>query len=189
MNEVELLAHPDTPCVVIRRLSTCAAWRSDGRLSLRYVIDADTRNLRFAKPGGGRRRDELWRHTCFEAFLRSEDAPGYVELNFSTSGDWAAYGFSGYRAGMSQIELPVPPVIRVDEDAGRLVLTTEVSFPPFHGTNRPPTRAGLTAVIEDVGGALSYWSAAHAPGKPDFHEPASMSYPIRRDDVARGAAA
>ena len=28
---------------------------------------------------------------------------------------------------------------------------------------------GLSAVIEDLDGSLSYWSLKHPPGKPDFH--------------------
>jgi hypothetical protein len=30
-------------------------------------------------------------------------------------------------------------------------------------------RLALSAVIEEVDGALSYWALRHAPGKPDFH--------------------
>ena len=30
-------------------------------------------------------------------------------------------------------------------------------------------RLGLSAVIEETGGRLSYWALAHPPGKPDFH--------------------
>jgi hypothetical protein len=32
-----------------------------------------------------------------------------------------------------------------------------------------PWRLGLSAVIEDTRGSLSYWALAHPPGKPDFH--------------------
>lgn len=32
-------------------------------------------------------------------------------------------------------------------------------------------RLGLSAVIEEKGGALSYWALRHAPGRPDFHHP------------------
>jgi hypothetical protein len=28
---------------------------------------------------------------------------------------------------------------------------------------------GLSAVIEERDGMLSYWALRHAPGKPDFH--------------------
>jgi hypothetical protein len=35
----------------------------------------------------------------------------------------------------------------------------------------PALRIGASAVIEDDGGALSYWALRHPPGKPDFHHP------------------
>lgn len=34
-----------------------------------------------------------------------------------------------------------------------------------------PWQAGLSAVIEETGGARSYWALAHPPGEPDFHHP------------------
>jgi hypothetical protein len=40
--------------------------------------------------------DGLWRQTCFEAFIGAASAR-YCEYNFSPSGAWAAYHFSGYR--------------------------------------------------------------------------------------------
>ena len=32
-----------------------------------------------------------------------------------------------------------------------------------------PLRLGLSAVVEDVDGILSYWALRHPSGKPDFH--------------------
>jgi hypothetical protein len=34
---------------------------------------------------------------------------------------------------------------------------------------------GLSAVIEDESGALSYWALRHVPGKPDFHHPQAFA--------------
>ena len=34
---------------------------------------------------------------------------------------------------------------------------------------RASWQIGLSAVIEDAGGGMSYWALAHPPGKPDFH--------------------
>jgi hypothetical protein len=36
-------------------------------------------------------------------------------------------------------------------------------------------RIGLSAVIEDVDGGLSYWALAHPSDKPDFHHPDSFA--------------
>ena len=32
-------------------------------------------------------------------------------------------------------------------------------------------RLGLSVVVEDTNGGMSYWALAHPPGKPDFHHP------------------
>lgn len=45
------------------------------------------------------RKDELWRHICFEAFVGSPPDVAYYEFNFAPSTQWAACRFSGYRAG------------------------------------------------------------------------------------------
>ncbi len=37
---------------------------------------------------------------------------------------------------------------------------------------------GLSAVIEDRSGALSYWALKHPPGKPDFHHADSFTLQI-----------
>ena len=49
------------------------------------------------------RTDGLWRHTCFEAFIAAAVRPEYWEYNLSPSGAWAAYHFTGYRAGMEPL--------------------------------------------------------------------------------------
>ena len=62
------------------------------------------------------RADELWRTTCFEAFLRPAGGNAYQEWNFAPSGEWAAYDFSGYRDGMAPAEVAAPPYIRMEDN-------------------------------------------------------------------------
>jgi hypothetical protein len=123
-------------------------------------------------PSSPARADELWRHTCFEAFLRAPDG-SYLEFNFAPSTQWAAYRFSGYRAGMALEPIAAPKIwtkreparfeLQVELDAGFLALAS-------------PWRLALAAVIEEIGGAKSYWALAHAPGKPDFHHLDAFAY-------------
>ena len=40
-----------------------------------------------------------------------------------------------------------------------------------HLLTMQPLRLGLSAVIEDDSGKLSYWALKHPSGKPDFHHP------------------
>jgi hypothetical protein len=43
-------------------------------------------------------------------------------------------------------------------------------------SRKTPWRLGLSAVIEDKAGHMSYWALAHPPGKPDFHHMDCFAY-------------
>ena len=60
--------------------------------------------------------DELWQHTCFEAFVRASSGSEYYEFNFSPSTQWAVYRFTDYRNGMCvAAEVSTPPIdVRLD---------------------------------------------------------------------------
>ena len=87
--------------------------------------------------------------------------PAYREFNFSPSGEWAAYAFAAYRDGGPLVI--ADPIITVRRAPERLELEASV---PVEGAS---LRIGLSVVVEDAEGALSYWALRHAPGKPDFH--------------------
>lgn len=162
---VTLTPHPDTPSSAVERIQV-EVLREGDRLRLQYVVDCDTARVRWPRPAEGARTDDLWRHTCFEAFVQSD--AGYREFNASTSGHWASYRFDGYREGMR----PASEEVRVVNMEGRgvyLDLGVLIDLPPN------PGRVGLSAVIEDIDGGISYWALAHPPGKPDFHHPDSFA--------------
>jgi len=116
------------------------------------------------------RTDGLWRHTCFEAFVRASPGAAYYELNFAPSTQWAAYRFSGYRGGMrvaNEIGAPGFEVETNGEGCGLRVSAELDRLPGLPGDGA--WRLGLSAVIEETSGRKSYWALAHPPGKPDFH--------------------
>ena len=85
-----------------------------GELVFQYVLRGEMSGVRVpAAQHAAARADGLWKRTCFEAFIVDPAMPGYHELNFSPSRQWAAYRFSGYRQGMSLADVTVPPVIEV----------------------------------------------------------------------------
>ena len=92
--------------------------------------------------------------------------PAYREFNFSPSSEWGAYAFHGYRKG-GALQVELDPAIMVRRTGDRLELDAGVRWDFL-----PPGRAlrlGLSAVLEDADGLLSYWALQHPPGKPDFH--------------------
>ena len=98
--------------------------------------------------------------------------PGYYELNFSPSRQWAIYRFSRYREGMSPTDVTAPPELHVRRFDDRLELEAVIRLPDLTALEAGCTlKLALTAVVEDNSGTLSYWALKHAPGKPDFHHP------------------
>src|SRR5579863_7344904 len=95
-----LVAHPQTPAALPATLVADVRRVSPAVLRCDFVLQADLTRLALPAPRTGERRDELWRQTCFEAFVSAAEACGYCEFNFSPSGDWAAYQFEDYRTGM-----------------------------------------------------------------------------------------
>lgn len=143
------------------------ARRAGKVLSLEYGLAGPVELVRWPQAAARARTDELWRTTCFEAFVRTAD--GYVEYNLSPSGAWAAYRFDGYREGMRALEI-APPFIVTRMAQGRFGLTVDVELP-----EDARDVVGLTAVIEGLDGAIAYWGLAHPSDKPDFHHPDSFA--------------
>jgi len=170
---VQLLAHPRTPCPLVRALEVTLARDRAGDLHLDFALTGDVVSLRVPEAGAPARRDGLWRHTCFEAFFAPGSGTGYREFNFSPSGDWAAYDFRGLREGVASPDLSRPP--RIDVVVHDHVLRLSVSLAAADVCVSGTLHAGLTAVVEDVSGARSYFALAHPRAEPDFHDPAGFA--------------
>ena len=180
----------DAVAVVLRRPGQAP------ELQLRYRLQG-LEGLRLPEPSrAASRRDELWQHTCFEAFVGIPAQQAYWEFNLSPSGDWAAYRFSAYRQGQQQepsyADLPVelhPLALQPDlhpasaaeavGDVQTLELSCCFALPPeLAGASL--LQLGLTAVLEtdlpqtdladSPGGGLSYWALEHPATQADFHD-------------------
>ena len=156
-----LQRHPDFPCESVAAIAVAVARPRAGRLELAFSVRGATSALVLPPPAAAVRTDGLWRHTCFEAFLGAGE--GYYEFNLSPSGAWAAYRFDGYRQGMAAADV-ASPASGVARRADGFDLTAAIDLPPDAAGP-----LGLSAVIEEAGGRLSYWALAHPPGRPDFH--------------------
>jgi hypothetical protein len=142
------------------------------RLVLQYLLRGDMPRIRVPPAWSPDRADGLWKHTCFEAFIAIPGAPGYYELNFSPSRQWAIYRFSGYRERMSPTDVTAPPELHVRRSDDRLELDAVIRLSDLTAVEAGRMlKLALTAVVEDNSGTLSYWALKHAPGKPDFHHP------------------
>jgi hypothetical protein len=172
---IALQCHAASACEAVQALHVTVRTHHR-RLILSYALAGDVKRLRVPAEGASQRAHELWRHTCFEAFIGETGAPSYCELNFAPSRAWAMYRFSARRQGMLAITDSRAPEITVRYTDAGLALEACVflhDLIPPRATQR--LHLGLAAVLEDEDGRLSYWAALHPPGKPDFHHPVSFT--------------
>lgn len=162
---LELKRHPDSYCAAVTRIAVDIARPHPDRLVLTYEVTGTIDDVRLPPVTAPARTDELWRHTCLEAFIRPEQDTAYCELNFAPSTQWAAYRFDRYRSGMQPATGIDQPRIETQIEPHRHTLRAEVALKPLSAAYH----LGLAAVIEETNGNKSYWALAHPPGKPDFH--------------------
>ncbi len=167
-----LVRHPSTHGDAANGIDVHAQVGESGVLLLRYVLRAELFRVRIPPLKPAQRRDGLWKHTCFEAFIKAPGAAGYYELNFAPSGQWAIYRFNAYREGMSSPDLDAFPEISVRRYENRLEVDAAVLLNDLIGLQGAPhVQVALSAVVEEENGTLSHWALKHTPGNADFHWP------------------
>jgi hypothetical protein len=165
-----LRLHPDSHCVAATGIEVDVARPRPGDLALRYVVTGGLADLLLPPVIAPTSADELWRHTCFEAFVRAAPGTTYFEFNFAPSTQWAAYRFSDYRSGMSVAGGIGAPGIETRSDGGSYELHVSLELQGLADlSGESAWWLGLSAAIEEAGGGMSYWALAHPPGKADFH--------------------
>ena len=167
-----LTPHPTTGPTPVDRIGVHVERLGEVGLKLRYQVFGDLTRLKLPDFERAGRTDGLWRSTCFEAFVKPEGGEGYLECNFAGL-QWAAYRFSGFREGMADAAVEPRGIEGSLRDCS---LAIEIEPGRFARPDLPAPawRIGLSAVIEDMDGGISYWALAHPPGKPDFHHPDSF---------------
>ena len=167
--QLNLIPHPSTPpaqplfklwatvdhAASLGAVATTNIWFGVGAPAERFVIPE------VSDPS---RVDELWKTTCFEAFLRAAGEDTYREWNFAPKGNWATYDFSGYREGMTAPQVDSPPYIRMEDNFTWWTVGATIAVEAAK-----QWQLGLSAVLEEKDGTKSYWALAHSSEKPDFH--------------------
>ena len=159
----------------LRSVDVNATWPEPNVLKLMYVISGEISRLRIPELTSRRQTDGLWQHTCFELFVRA-NGEAYYEFNFSPSNEWAAYSFQNYRVAAPFDGDMLPPIISVRHESDRWELSATIHLDCLSTRQfGSPLRVGLSAVLEDNDGQLSYWALKHPADKPDFHHPDSFA--------------
>lgn len=179
---VRLLPHPQSggaPALEIEVEVT----RDAAALGLTYIARGDVEAVALPQMTAPARADDLWQHTCFEAFVRSAQASAYWEFNFSPSREWAAYRFGGYREGMTEERAIADTGIHAQSRDSEFRLSAKLNLsgvkPLWAAAD---WQIGLSAIIEDENGDKSWWALAHYPEKPDFHHPDTFVLNLPREN-------
>lgn len=179
MQTHRLTAHPAHPPAAIRAVEARARFAAHGWLQLRWRVEGSG-GLVVPRFAGRDRTDRLWRTTCFELFCRQPGSEPYVELNLSPSERWAAYDFEAYRTGMAERPIRRAPTITPRRGGDVLILDAALRLADLPS---PPWQLGISAVLEEEGGALSYWALAHPADRPDFHHPDCFALSLEPPDA------
>lgn len=165
--QFNLLSHPSTPpsepLKVWANVEHAASLGSVASTNIWFGIGAPAERFVIPSLAEAARADDLWKTTCFEAFLRIPGTDAYREWNFAPSGEWAAYDFNEYREGRTNSDVQAP-YIRMEDNMTWWALGA--TFP----VDAEATWAlGLSAILEEIDGTKSYWALAHPSDQPDFH--------------------
>jgi hypothetical protein len=166
-----LVPHPDHPPAAVTRVEARVIGQDANWLRVRWRVEGSQRLVVPAFAGKGR-TDQLWETTCFELYLKPLGGEAYCELNLSPSERWNAYDFDAYRAGMRERPFPHEPECTIREGSSFAIFDAAI---PIAGLPDRDCAMGLCAILEESGGAISYWALAHGEGKPDFHAPACFA--------------
>lgn len=172
-DNLALICHSETPAPTVRAMEVRVAPGPEGHLTLAYRLTGDLARLRIPPPQRPAFADGLWEHTCFEVFIAAATSPAYREFNFSPSGQWATYAFSGYRKRVEAAGSPalaISPQIAVRRLADRLELDAIIAPDSLPANpDRATLQLALSSVVEAADGSRSYWALRHTMPRPDFH--------------------
>ena len=108
------------------------------------------------------RRDEIWKHSCFEVFWGEFSDTSYWELNLNPSQHWNLYRFQSERSPQP----PTPDHTFVVEGIQWAATKAEVLVRgPWGSTGFQGTFCAVTELANEK----LYWATTHSSSKPDFH--------------------
>ncbi|MEH2376720.1 DOMON-like domain-containing protein [Nostoc sp.] len=157
--------------------------RNGNKVVIRYMLEGNLKEIALAfaqrlveKPTGGiaspsntpSRKHELWKDTCFEFFIGIKDSLRYWEFNLSPAGHWNVYRFDGYREGMQEETAFEKLPFNVQNQAEGLALVLDVDLDKIVSADQA-IEVGITIVIKDRDGEVTYWALTHRGAEADFH--------------------
>ncbi len=140
---------------------------AQGGIDFEFRVTGPVDTLGIPAPSAPAAADNLWQHTCCEAFVGVPGEDAYHEFNFSPSGQWASYRFNGYRQRDTTFAPSARPQLALSRHPGALHLSAHLPSALLPRGNTFDIT--LSAVIESADGSKSYWALVHPAAQPDFH--------------------
>ena len=172
MQAYRLIPHPARGPQLVSGIEARVKNSDPNWLTIRWRIESAS-ELKIPSIKSKERADDLWKTTCFELFMRPVGGEEYLEWNFSPSRKWNAYAFDSYRTGMRE-----RVVARAPDSVwhgGKGFALFDVAIPRAE-LPIVECQLGIAAVIEEDGGAISYWALDHSDAeRPDFHHSACFA--------------
>lgn len=111
-----LRPHPAVPPDAVSAVTCGLSWRRAGDCVIDFIVAEPAEALSLPRAVRAARAEGLWQTTCFELFLKRPGEDGYLEFNFSPSGQWAAWTFEGYRRGRADLDMAAPIITTADPE-------------------------------------------------------------------------
>lgn len=175
-NSIRIQLEPFEPWAALQGFACSVRMRRRGRLLLLYYsVSGPLEQLAIpAAADAAGFTPGLWRSTCMECFVRSEETSAYTEWNVSPSGNWWTCNFISCRSpAPRQPDSVRPRRICTRQPGGSL--TVQSALPLAHDSMSAIVPA---VILEHTSGALSHWAQAHPFDRPDFHRLFSIAHEL-----------
>lgn len=149
----------------------------DNKLHLKYLLSGSLdKILKLDESLQINRKNEIWKSTCFEFFLKSPQQNHYWEMNLSPSGDWNFYHLEDYRKSLKEEALIGTPQIQKDFNGEKFQLSCSFDLNSLmnsimisKGIAASVFQMGLSCILQKRDLTVEYYSLGHSKEKPDFH--------------------
>lgn len=169
MNQQTFSLQPFPSAEVVPVQITGNISRNNHQLTINYQLIGDLQEIVITPPSDTpKRQHELWQNTCFEFFLGMKNSQRYWEFNLSPAGHWNIYRFDSYRQGMQEETAFNVLPFSVEHQSGSLVLSVNVDLDKIVASEQL-LDVGITTVIKQKDGRVTYWALVHQGNEADFH--------------------
>ena len=138
------------------------------QLELSFLLQGVGDHYLFERESQAKRADELWRATCFEAFVKNLNSKEYWELNIAPNGSWNLYRFSDYREDMQEESRVLTPKVLFKQERDKVRVSIKVDFMEKLFDER--VDFNLALILLDMEGKRHFFTLNPKEGVADFHD-------------------